>query len=185
MVDQLYWKQMLRTRNRMAKTPWAPFLVLFFVLMYALSTPSNYQETGFLFFYPLYSDYTIQCFYTTGTWIWVFTIVWIMQAIANKKFNETSYKLITGSSLFAYLSHYFWIILVAVLLIRPYKITFIPALLIELVLVNAAILVTYLILNFFYELAFPPKKKEASADQDPDTTPLLEKEVAATGQKTK
>ena len=25
-----------------------------------------------------YSDYTIQCLYTTGTWMWIFFIAWMM-----------------------------------------------------------------------------------------------------------
>lgn len=87
--------------------------------------------------------------------MWVFFIAWVMHAFANKKFNDTVYNLLTGSSLYAYLSHYFFIIMIAVLLIRPYKISFIPALGIEIVLTNLAILITYVILNFFYELIFP------------------------------
>lgn len=58
-VDQLYFKQMLRTRNQVANTAVAPFYVLFAILLYSLSSPQNYSDTGFLFFYPLYSDYTI------------------------------------------------------------------------------------------------------------------------------
>lgn len=78
MVDQLYWKPMMRTRNQLGKTVWAPFTVVAAIFLYALSSPQNYQQTGFLFFYPLYSDYTIQCLYTTGTWMWVFFIAWGM-----------------------------------------------------------------------------------------------------------
>jgi len=117
----------------------------------------NYSETGFLFFYPLYSDYTIQCLYTTGTWMWVYTITWLMHYAANKKFNDTAYKYICGSALYAYLSHYLWIILVAVFVIRPYKIDFLPAIFIEVFLTNFAIISTYSVLNFFYELVVPPK----------------------------
>jgi len=125
MVDQLYFKQMLRTRKNLGETIIAPLIVLVFLFFYAMSSPQNYYQTGFLFFYPLYSDYTIQCFYTTGTWLWVFAIVWIMSSIANKQFNTTFYKLITGSALYAYMSHYFFIIMIAVMIIRPYKLTFI------------------------------------------------------------
>ena len=149
---------MLRARNETGKTSWAPICVVLGILLYALSSPQNYSQTGFLFFYPLYSDYTIQCLYTTGTWMWVFFISWAMQHIANKKFNETAYNLLAGSSLYAYLSHYFFIILIAVMVVRPYKISFVPALILEIVLTNLAILISYVILNFFYELAFPPKK---------------------------
>lgn len=156
-VDQLYFKAMMRQRNKVGMTVWAPLCVLFAILLYALSSPMNYSETGFLFFYPLYSDYTIQCLYTTGTWMWVYVITWLMQYAANKKFNDTAYKYICGSALYAYLSHYLWIILIAVFIIRPYKIDFLPAVFIEVFLTNFAILFTYSILNFFYELAVPPK----------------------------
>jgi hypothetical protein len=149
---------MLRTRKQLGNTVAAPFIVLAFLFLYALSSPQNYSETGFLFFYPLYSDYSIQCLYTSGTWVWVFTVTWLMHAFANKMFNETGFKLITGSSLYAYVSHYFFIIMIAVLIIRPYKVTFVPALILEIVLTNGIILLSYVILNFFYELVVPPKK---------------------------
>lgn len=87
-------------------------------------------------------------------------MAWLMQYIANKKFNDTAYKYMAGSSLYAYLSHYFFIILIAVGIVRPYKIDFVPALFLEMFLTNVAILITYSILNFFYELAFPPKQKD-------------------------
>jgi len=87
-------------------------------------------------------------------------MTWLMHYAANKKFNETGYKLLAGSSLYAYLSHYFFIIIIAVGIVRPYKIEFIPALFIVFTLTNAIIFLSYLILNFFYELAFPPKSTE-------------------------
>jgi len=58
-VDQLYFKQMLRTRKTVANTAASPFYIVFAILLYSLSSPQNYSDTGFLFFYPLYSDYTI------------------------------------------------------------------------------------------------------------------------------
>jgi len=42
-VDQLYWKSMLRTRNELGKTVWAPFTVVCAIFLYALSSPQNYQ----------------------------------------------------------------------------------------------------------------------------------------------
>ena len=167
---------MMRTRNKMAKTVWAPLLVLTCIFLYALSSPMNYSQTGFLFFYPLYSDYTIQCLYTTGTWMWIFLISWTLHAVANKKFNETAYKLLAGSSLYAYLSHYFFIIAIAVLVIRPYKMTFVPALITEIILTNLCILITYLIFSFLYDLVVPKKKKPQGTElgtDHADQVPLL------------
>ena len=70
-----------------------------------------------------------------------------------------------GGSLYAYLSHYFFIIIVSTFVIRPYKIEFVPALVINILLTNAMILVSYLILNFFYELVVPPKSAEQRAKE--------------------
>ena len=81
-----------------------------------------------------------------------------MQHIANKKFNDTAYKYMAGSSLYAYLSHYFFIILIAVMIIRPYRISFIPALGLEILLTNLAILITYTIFDAVYTLVVPAKK---------------------------
>lgn len=82
----------------------------------------------------------------------------MMHAFANKKFNETTYNLVTGSSMYAYVSHYFFIIMIAVLIIRPYKITFLPALFLNIFLTNGIILVSYMFFVFIYELIVPPKK---------------------------
>jgi hypothetical protein len=90
--------------------------------------------------------------------MWIFFIAWMMHSIANSKFNERIYNLLSGSSLYAYISHYFFIIIIAVMIVRPYKISFIPALVLEIILVNLCILITYTIFNYVYELAVPPKK---------------------------
>jgi hypothetical protein len=108
----------------------------------------------------LYSDYTIQSLYTTGTWMWIYITAWLMQYVANKKFNDTAYKYMAGSSLYAYLSHYFFIIVIAVGIVRPYKIEFVPALFLEVIGTNVCILTSYSILNFGYELVVPPKTQK-------------------------
>ena len=92
--------------------------------------------------------------------MWIFFIAWMMQHIANKKFNETAYKFMAGSSLYAYLSHYFFIIIIAVMIVRPYKITFIPALVLEIILTNLCILITYTIFDTVYNLLMPAKKEK-------------------------
>jgi len=160
-VDQLYFKQMMRTRNKAGKTTWAPLTVLGAILLYALSSPQNYTQVGFLFFYPLYNDYTIQCLYTTGTYMWLYFVTWSMHYVANKKFNDNVYKYVAGSALYAYVSHYFFIVLWAVFIIRPYQISFIPALFIDFFLTDAVIIATYVMFVLIWELIFPPKAKDA------------------------
>jgi len=90
-----------------------------------------------------------------------------MAYVANKRFNEAAYVIFTGSALYAYVSHYFYIILVAVLLIRPFKLNFAQALILELILVNGFILVTYALFISIWMVAFPPEEKiEEESNQD-------------------
>ena len=180
-VDQLYWKQMLRTRKKMGEMTWAPLTVLGAILLYSLSSAQNYTQVGFLFFYPLYNDYTIQCLYTTGTWMWLYFIVWTMQYIANKKFNDNVYKYVAGSALYAYVSHYMWIVVWNVYIVRPYQITFIPALFIDFFLTDAVIIFTYVIFVMVYELIFPPKTQEMKDKEEEEKALLANQEVMVAG----
>lgn len=99
-----------------------------------------------------------------------------MHAFANKKFSENGYKILTGSALYAYVSHYFYIILIAVLIIRPYKLTFLEGLFLEVFLVNAIILLSYVIFIFLYELFVPPKKEEEKEGTEEEREALLKKQ---------
>ena len=92
-------------------------------------------------------------------------------------FNQPTYKLLTGSSLYAYVSHYFFIIMIAIFIIRPYKITFIPALVLEIVLTNSIILISYVILDFVYELFVPPKQKASDKEEEERQALLQQQEI--------
>ena len=85
-----------------------------------------------------------------------------------------------GSSLYAYLSHYFFIIIIAVMIVRPYKITFIPAIVLEIILTNLCILITYTIFDTVYNLLMPAKKeKKQEENQEEQRALLKEKEIDA------
>lgn len=160
-IDMCYWRKMLRKRKELTDTVVAPLAVGLFILMYSICSPMNYSNFGHLFFYPLYSDYTLQCLYTTGTWLFVFATVWFMAEIGNDKFHDTTYKYVTGAALYAYLSHYFFILIISVMIIRPYHIAFIPALFIMLFGTFLLIFITYWPLNALMELIFPPKETKS------------------------
>lgn len=123
-IDMCYYRKMLKHRKELGDTLWAPAMVGLGLFLYSICNPMNYGGMGQLFFYPLFDDYALQCLYTTGTYVFVYSIVWIMALIGNDKFNETFYKYFTGAALYAYLSHYFFIIMFSVLIVRPYKLTF-------------------------------------------------------------
>jgi len=78
-------------------------------------------------------------------------------------------------------SHYFFILIISVMVIRPYKITFIPAFFIMLFGTEFLIFATYIPLNFLYELCVPPKetKKEASEEEIKAEAALQEAEQKA------
>lgn len=98
-----------------------------------------------------------------------------MHYIANEKFNDEVYRIVNGSSMYAYLSHYFFIILFAVLIIRPYKVPFVWALIIEVILVNLVIILSYLLFDWLISLCFPRKdKKEPEKPKEEEEKGLLE-----------
>lgn len=109
--------------------------------------------------------------------MWLYFITWSMHYVANKKFNDNAYKYVAGSALYAYISHYFFIVLWAVTIIRPYQITFIPALFIDFILTDSAIIITYVLFVFIYELIFPPKAKDAEEKGEEQQALLQNQEV--------
>lgn len=107
-----------------------------------------------------------------------------MAAIANDKFNDTVYNFVSGASLYAYISHYFFIVIIAVGIIRPYSIPFIPALFIMIFGTFFLIMATYIPLNLLYECIVPPQpsvKLELKEDllEDDEKKSLLKNEGKA------
>ena len=162
---------MIKRRTELSETMVTPVVIVFAILFYSITSPMVYSNMGHLFFYPLYSSYPLQCLYTSGTWMWLFATIWMMALVGNDKFNSTAYNLICGSSLYAYVSHYFFILIISVMIVRPYKLDFIPAFFLMLFGTEFLIFATYIPLNYLYELCVPPKetvKKEDLGDSKPE-----------------
>ena len=70
-------------------------------------------------------------------------IVWAYHKHSNEKFNEAFYELIVGSSMWAYISHYIFIVLSANYIVRTMNLRYIPALLTNILFTEVMILVTY------------------------------------------
>ena len=157
-VDMCYWKYMIKKRGELSESMMAPFAIVGFLFVYAITCPTNYSDMGHLFFYPLYTDFTLQVFYVLGTWAWLTAIIWSMAYFANDKFNDTFYKYFTGSAMYAYVSHYFFILVIGVFIVRPYKIGFIGAFFLMFFGTFLAIYATYIPLNMLWELCFPEKE---------------------------
>ena len=69
--------------------------------------------------------------YTTGTWQWVYAMVWVMKEVANEKYSDFAYEVIVGSSMWAYISHYVFIVISANYIVRPLNLSYPTAILIN------------------------------------------------------
>ena len=70
-----------------------------------------------------------------------------MKEISNEKFNETFYNLVVGSSMWAYISHYLFIVLSGNYVIRPLGLTYPQGVIVDLVLTELAIMLSYILLT--------------------------------------
>jgi len=70
-----------------------------------------------------------------------------MKEISNEKFNEAIYDLASGSSMWAYISHYFFIVLSGKYKIRPFNLTYPQGVIANLIFTEIAILISYIILT--------------------------------------
>ena len=123
-LDQQHIEPCLKYRNELAKTVLTPLSIGMFYVMNAFTSPMNHSDTGFLFYYPLYFKFEFQSLFVLGTWQWTYAIVWIMKEISNEKFNDFLYDLIVGSSMWAYISHYVFIVLSANYFVRVFSLTY-------------------------------------------------------------
>ena len=147
MLDQFYLKDAMKYRSELAQTILMPLSIGLWYVLYSFTSPTNHSDTGFLFYYPIYYKFTYQSLYTTGTWQWIYMLTWLMEATSNQKFNERIYDLIVGSSMWAYISHYFFIVLVSNYFVRVFSLTYPQAVLANMLLTEVGILLSYFMLT--------------------------------------
>ena len=137
----------MKYRAELAKTLLAPLSVGVWVCLYSYTSPMNHSDTGFLFYYPLYFKFESQCSFIVGTWQWVYLLVWVMKETSNEKFNEVAYDLIVGSSMWAYISHYIFIVISANYFVRPLGLSYSAAIVSNMVITWVGIFSSYVILT--------------------------------------
>lgn len=157
-LDRSYHKEYDRYKQELSQTLLSPFILMALFFSQCITMPTNYTNTGFLFYYPLYFDYGQQCLFTLGTWQQLYLYTTLLEAVANQKFNDFFFKHFTASSLWGYLSHYVFIVIAANLFIIPFKPGFVATLLILYSFSILCITITYYLL--FVLLAGSMKKKK-------------------------
>jgi len=124
-----------------------------------LTTP-NYNvlgNNGSIYFYPLYASFGLMSLHTFGTWIWVYTNIWVAIEVLNHKFGERWNQLLNGGSLWCYASHYLFIVLTAQFIVRPFGLTFIPAAVVTFLTTELSVLLSWVGILAIIDL-FPKKK---------------------------
>jgi hypothetical protein len=76
-VDGLYAKQIHKHAKNCKSSPILPFIGLGTIVLYSFTSPMAYDDIGFIFFYPLYTDMLLKCSFTTGTWLWIYMIFFL------------------------------------------------------------------------------------------------------------
>jgi hypothetical protein len=145
-MDQFYIKETMKYRGELAQTILTPLSIGLWFVLYTFTCPTNHSDTGFLFYYPIYYKFTYQSLFTTGTWQWLYALAWLTEATCNHKFNDKLYDVIIGCSMWAYISHYFFIVLVSLYIVRVFKLSYHQAIFANLFLTEVAILASYFLL---------------------------------------
>ena len=126
-VDTIYAEELEESFEFCSKTVIMPFMFVLWGLNTCLFSPLAYHDEGFLFFYPLYHPTWMQCLYTSGSFYLVYLQVWYAKKIYNHKFNDKVYHIFVSGSMWAYLTHYLWIIICVKYVIIPYKLDYAQA----------------------------------------------------------
>jgi len=106
--------------------------------------------------------------YTIGSWNWIYVNIWVAIALLNNKFNDYGYKLINGSSMWAYVSHYLIIVMVEKYVVRPAGLSFIPGFFTAFSLTEVGIIASYLVLTYVFGFS---SAKDKAALENPNATP--------------
>lgn len=120
-VDTIYEKEIEKCFEHFSHTSVMPFMFMLWGANQALFSPSVYHDEGDLFYYPLYNPTWLQCLYTFGSFYLVYLQVWYAKKIYNSKFNEKFYAVFVTGSMWAYLTHYVWIVIFVRWVVLPYK----------------------------------------------------------------
>lgn len=114
-VDHFNTHQYNALYAKFAKTELIPLAAFGFYTAMGVFSPHVSEDVGFLFYYPFYDNFSMRTVFTTGTFYWLFVTRLLGEAFCNDLSSEKSkvYRVIVGTSMYNYLSHYFFIAFLA------------------------------------------------------------------------
>ena len=114
-----------------------------------------------MFGYPLYEQTAFQSLHVIGTWSWFYGLMLFGEHTFNGKLNKKVYDLAVGSSMYAYCSHYFWIV-VATHIYITLKLNCWWNILLILSTAELFIFVSYIILDYLISIICCKSKRNRS-----------------------
>ena len=103
----------------MRNSTFHPFFVGISFFVYGVLHPGNYTEVGYEFFFPIYGNIILNCLFTLGSWQITYFVDFVFWTETNQIFDEKIFKIFSESSMFIYLCHDLWQVLVASFLVYP------------------------------------------------------------------
>lgn len=167
-IDTIYHKEMSMCYEEYSKTILMPFMFMFFGLNLSLNSPTIYHNEGFLFYYPLYTPTWAQCFHSAGSFFYTYYLTWYMKYISNEIFNKRVYDIVVGGSMYAYLLHYLWIVIMVNNFVKPYDLEFFPAVVVTYIGTEIQILLFHLFTEFLQGKMAKKKAHKREMLKDPD-----------------
>jgi len=153
-----YFKQQLKERDQIMSTWKTPFLAILCVSIMAATSPSVNANEGDIFYYPLYEVKWLMNSYTIGSFFFVYYLSMLFHSICNTKFDPKVYKFVNGQSMWGYLSHYFWLIIICLVFVRPFKLSLGWAITILIVGTQSCIIGSYLLIESISKICRPNKR---------------------------
>lgn len=103
--------------------------------------------------------------YTVGGYFWIYVYVFLAVHFTNREFSKVQFKFFSGVSMYAYICHYMWIVIIAHFVIIPCKFSFGVSTLILIVGTTTGICTSYIGLTSLTKFLCPPKKKREQVNK--------------------
>jgi len=146
-IDTIYHKELTKCYEENSKTILMPFMFLVYGLNLSLNSPTIHTNEGFLFYYPLYTPTWAQCFHSAGSFYYTYFLTWYMKVISNEVFNKRVYDIVVGGSMYAYILHYLWIVIVVNNCVLPFNLHYPKAVLVTYIGTEICILLFHLFME--------------------------------------
>ena len=89
-----------------------------------------------------------------GTWLGVYLVVYLSSKVMNDKFGDKWNDAIVGSSLYAYISHYFWLSIISKILWIPTKLGIAIGTILCFILTEFLVFATYFMVKKGFSVVF-------------------------------